>query len=774
MAKITTYNYMKKAVLIAILTMGFSGLVAEILLVREFLIIFSGNEFSIGVILANWLILEAFGSFYIGRMVEKVKNKLETFTLITLLFSISLLVAIYLIRILKGMMGVSIGESVGFLSMFYASFLILLPVSVLHGALFTFSCHIYSMFSDQETSSASKVYAYETVGTVIGGIASTYLIIPYLDAFQASSGLAGLNSITCLALLAPHWKTGRYQKITLTITSAITILFLVLTSQAHKLHTYSITAQWKNQDIVHYQNSQYGNICVIENEGQYIFFQDGVPNIITPIPDIPFVEKFVHLPLLAHPEPKQLLILSGGAGGVINEALKHPSIETIEYAELDPLIIDLIRKFPTPLTESELNDSRVKIKHIDGRLLLKTTRNKYDLILIGVSEPANLQTNRFYTKEFFTLARERLNERGILVLGLSGSLSYATEELKNLNSCIFHTLNSVFPYIRAMPGYGTNLFLLSDTQEIITLEKEQVIERLEQRNIKTNVIIPWHIEQTLHQGWQGWYNNFIEGSSQKINSDFYPIGVFYSVSHWNALLAPSIRWLFQLFEGISLKTIVLLFVIFLLLYFIVPSKRRQSFRGGIPLAIFTTGFAGMIFELMLIFIYQSIYGHVFSWISLLVAAFMAGAACGAMLISTVMNRINDCYKFFARIELAIICFSMGFLLIVFIPNVNLGGADAFFLFRALFLVLSFISGLLIGSQFPLANKLYLRDDTSLTTTAGTLYSADLLGGWFGGVLGAVVLLPVLGLVGTCITVGLLKLISFIVINTQPKPNLRGG
>jgi spermidine synthase len=762
---------MKKRISLAAVTIGLSGLVAQILLLREFLIIFSGNEFSIGIILANWLILEAFGAFYLGRLVEKTKNKLEAFTLITLLFSISLLMAIFLIRILKGMMGVSIGESIGFLPMFYSSFLLLLPVCVSHGALFTFNCHIYSIFSSQDASSAGRVYAYETVGMVIGGIACTYLIIPYLDTFQAFLWLAVLNSGVCLAILAPQWKIGRFQRITLVITSIITFLFLVLTSQAHKLHTYSITAQWKNQDIVHYQNSQYGNICVIENEGQYIFFQDGIPNIITPIPDIPYVEEFVHIPLLAHPEPKKLLIISGGSGGVINEALKHPSIETIEYAELDPLIISLIRKFPTPLTESELNDRRVKLIHLDGCLLLKTTRNKYDLILIGVTEPSNLQTNRFYTKEFFHLARERLNERGILVLGLSGSLSYSTEELQNLNSSIFHTLNSVFPYVRTIPGYGTNLFLISDSQEVIALDRTQIIERLDQRNIKTNVIIPWHIEQTLHHGWQGWFYNYIEGSSQKINSDFYPIGVFYSVSHWNALFAPSIRWLFNLFERISLRTIVLSFVIFLLLYFIVRSKRKRFFHGGIPLAIITTGFAGMIFNLMVIFTFQSIYGHVFSWIGLLVASFMAGAACGAMLVSIVLGWIKDCFKLFARIELAIIFFSLGCILIVYIPNANQGDLDTFFLFRSLFLVISFISGLLIGSQFPLANKLYLRDEISLTKTAGTLYSADLLGGWLGGVLGAVVLLPVLGLIGTCITVGLLKLTSFIVINTLPRPNL---
>ena len=164
----------------------------------------------------------------------------------------------------------------------------------------------------------------------------------------------------------------------------------------------------------------------------------------------------------------------------------------------------------------------------------------------------------------------------------------------------------------------------------------------------------------------------------------------------------------------------------------------------------------------------------FSWIGLLVASFMAGAACGAILLAIAMDRLKDCFKTFARIDLAIICFSIGCLLMVLIPNANLGGPDSFYLFRSLFLALSFISGFLIGSQFPLANKLYLRDGTSLTKTAGALYSADLLGGWFGGVLGAVVLLPVLGLVGTCITVGLLKLTSFIVINTQRRPYLRGG
>jgi spermidine synthase len=181
----------------------------------------------------------------------------------------------------------------------------------------------------------------------------------------------------------------------------------------------------------------------------------------------------------------------------------------------------------------------------------------------------------------------------------------------------------------------------------------------------------------------------------------------------------------------------------------------------------------MIFDLMIIFIFQSMYGYVFSWIGLLVAVFMAGAACGAMLITTGMARIKDCFRLFQKIELAIICFSVGFPFIFHAVHAYPGSPDAFFFFRILFLVISFISGLLIGSQFPLANKLYLRDSTSLSRTAGLLYASDLLGGWFGGIAGAVVLLPVLGLTGTCITVGLLKLASFIVISTQPGRHIQG-
>lgn len=767
---------MKGRVGFAVLVMGFSGLLAEILLVRELLVVFSGNEFSIGVIFANWLILEAIGCFWPGRMVETTRHKAEAFVLITILFSLSVPAAVLLTRLLRGALGVSVGQSVGLLPIFYSSFLIFLPVSVLHGALFTFSCRLYAIYAGQEATSVGRVYVYETIGTIIAGVACTFLLI-HVNVLEAAWGLALLNFAAGVLLLAPERKTGwlppwpgrQGRQVALAVLGLLVFLFgsLALGGQVDRLQRASIRAQWQGLNVVHYQNSQYGNICVVENQGQYIFFLDGIPSIITPVPDLVAVEEFVHLPLLAHPEPASILILSGGAGGVIREVLKHPSVKAIEYAELDPLLLSLLRKFSTPLTEAELTDARVNLAQVDGRLWLKRTPNRYDLIFVGITEPSDLQTNRFFTREFFLLAQARLNPGGILVLGAPGSLSFANRELRDLNGCVYHTLAGVFPYVRAIPGDGTTLFLASDAPDVASLDAGRAATRWAARNIAAGAALPWHLERKLHPRWQDWFVRFIEGSSRRINYDFQPLGLFYNISYWNALFAPALGPIFRQFERVNLETIAVLLGGMLLLYFLLPARRR-SYPSGIPPAIAATGFAGMIVDLVVVLAFQVIYGYVFSWIGLLVAAFMAGTACGAMVMTTALGRLCHVRALFLWIELAIACFCCALPLALLALAARAGSQDAFPALAALFLVLSCIGGGLVGAQFPLANHLYLKERGGLSETAGLLYAADLLGGWLGGLIAAVVLLPVLGLGGSCVAAGLLKLVSFCIMAVQTR------
>jgi len=771
----------KKRLIFAILVIGSSGIVAQILLLRELLVTFYGNELSIGIILANWLILEAFGCFFLGKRIERFKRRLGAFVGLSLLFSLSLPLAIYATRVLKVIIGFTPGEGLGLLPILYSSFLILLPVSISHGALFTFGCKLYSLYSSASTESESasggrqdatsigKVYIYETLGAIAGGVAFTYLLIPYFHSFQIALGVSLLNIILCVYLLGHFWQKKQIatNKVLGSVSAVLLIVcaYLTFSPRADEIHQFSVEQQWKGQQVLHYRNSIYGNIVVTKREEQYTFFSDGIPIITTPVPDIIFVEEFVHLPMLSHPQPKEILVISGGAGGLINEILKHP-VERIDYVELDPLILEVVKKFPTPLTEGELSDPRVNIEYIDGRLFVKRTPRKYDLVLVGFSKPSDLQVNRLFTKEFFSLIKKRLREEGILVISLPGSLTYLSEELKNLNACIINTLKSIYPYLRIIPGDGTNLFLASASPGISLINHTKLSQRLKTRNLEMSLLTPEYIEYRLHPRWLKWFLRSLEGATDKINQDFQPLGVFFSLSYWNALFSPYMRGAFRWFEKINLGMFFILLTFFTLVFLLIRSKIRSLHRASIPLCITTTGFAGMLFDLALIFTFQALYGYVFHWLGLLVAAFMAGAAVGGMIMTSLLMRIKRGMASFIKLELAIIFFS-GMLPLVFLFfHPYLDRPAVFVLGQIAFLILSFLSGLLVGAQFPLANKIYLDRSPNLSRTAGLLYGADLFGGWIGGLVGGVVLLPLLGLFGACMVVVMLKVSSLIILTTS--------
>ncbi len=799
---------MYRRVRIAVIVMGFSGLVAEIYLLRELLIVFSGNELCIGIILANWLLLEAVGCFWPGRLIDRTDNKLTAFVLVTVLFSAALVAAVFAARMIKVSLGVSIGEHVGLMPMFYTSLLVLLPVSLLHGALFTFSCRIYALFRGPDDAVAGRVYVDETVGTIAGGVICTFVFIPLLHSFEVVIGVAFVNMLICVWLLGPALRQaaaagsvtpdlpdarpeadpasdpeleapgsestsrrkadyGRMGMRLVSATLAVAAGAALVTGQADRIHQASIHMQWKNHNVVHYQNSPYSNITVLETQGQYLFFLDGIPEVITPVPDMLFVEEFVHLPLLAHPDPREILILRGGAGGMIDEVLKHPSVQNVTYAEHDPSFLEVIRKFSTPLTDSELGDPRVQVRYRDGRLLLATTPQTYDIILIGVMEPSNLQSNRFFTREFYSLAQERLNDGGILVLTVPGSLTFLSDELKNLNSTIFHTLNDVFPHIRVIPGEHRNLYLASRAAEVAELDMDRMVRRLEERQIRAEGVVPWHIEKKLHEGWRQWFFDYIAGASLRINRDFQPVGLYYHITHWNSLYAPAFGSVYNRFEDAGPGTLLPALLLLTMLVLLLRLRRRKGIGFGVPFAIITTGFAGMLFSLIVIFMFQITYGNVFSWIGLLVAFFMAGAAAGALLITHMLPHIQDEKRLFLTMELVIICFTLFLPLIFQTIHPLLDSHTAFALFRVLFLVLSLAAGMLVGLQYPLANKLKLRGRRGVSQTGGMLYASDLLGGWMGGIAGGVVLLPVMGVTGTCLTVALLKLTSFLITAAEP-------
>ena len=750
----------------SLLIMGVSGIAAQILLLRELLISFLGNELSLGIILANWLLLVAIGSFVIGRSVEKVKKKMEIFVLFQLSFSAALPFAIYLSRIFKNILLTTPGEGLGFVPIFYSSFLILLPVAFPHGARFTYGCKLYSQYTGKDALSIGKVYVFESIGAIIGGLLMTFLLIQYFNSFQIVFIISLANSLISIFLLWPKSRSSKtsFQKALIILSILLSFLFAysLLPQTSSAIHQASIHSQWRNLNLIHNENSIYGNIAVTKRGEQYTFFTNGVPSITTPVPDIAFIEDFVHFPMLFHNKPESVLILSGGAGGMIHEILKYP-LTHVNYVELDPLLLKLIHKFPTPITHAELSDPRVKVHYMDGRFFLNMTQDQYDLIFIGLPAPQELQTNRLFSSEFFSIAKEKMNSDGIIVLTLPGSLTYISPELKDLNGCILDTLKSVFQSVRIIPG-DVNLYLASNSIQLEKVTTEEVTKRLELREIKTTLFSKSYLEFRLHERWTKWFLQSMERKGVQINSDFRPIGVFLSLSYWNALFSPYLTGIFKWFEGLSLQLSIVFLILFTLLMSMVFIKRHHLTKQSIPYVIFTTGLVGMIFNLAIIFTFQTFYGYLYHQIGLLIAIFMFGVTLSSLYMTQRLDKIKRDSLLLLKIEIAIIFFSFLFPFIFAIPSRYLEKTFISLLIYAVFLIMSFLSGTWIGLQFPLATKIYLTAPSRGGTfgqAAGLLYGVDLLGGFMGGLFGGILLLPILGLKESCFMMGMIKISSGI-------------
>ena len=130
----------KKKLFYSITVLGISSIITQIVVLREFLSVFQGNELVFGIILANWLLLTGFGS-YIGKYTDKIKFKLRWWIIAQLIIAFLPFFHIIIIRNLRNLFFLY-GELIDLISIILSTFLILLPYCFISGFLLTLACCI--------------------------------------------------------------------------------------------------------------------------------------------------------------------------------------------------------------------------------------------------------------------------------------------------------------------------------------------------------------------------------------------------------------------------------------------------------------------------------------------------------------------------------------------------------------------------------------------------------------------------------------------------------
>ncbi|MFA5147395.1 MAG: hypothetical protein WC515_08465 [Candidatus Omnitrophota bacterium] len=744
---------MKKRFIFAFLLMGFTSLAAETLLIREFFVSFNGNELTIGIILANWIMLVALGSLLGGRLAAKISRPVLAYSILQLLIAAYLPICIFTIRVLKNMLGLAVGEGAGISAVFLSSLLIPACAGIFTGMQFPFGCRMAHEASGRAEEAAGTVYAVESAGFMIGGPVITYYLITFLNSFAAVSVVGIANAVSAASLLKHETRPGGRGSSPLWIGAACcaSLAIFSLSGPASALHDLSLAGQWKGRELVAYRNSVYGNLALTRNAGQYTFYGNGIPIITTPLPDIASTEALAHFGMLSHASPKDVLIIGGGAGGMIHEILKYP-VEKLSYVELDPSLIRLVNDFPTPLTAGELDEARLDIRYTDGRYFIKITKEDYDVIMVNLPAPSTLAMNRFYTTEFFKEAGRVLGTNGIIVFSLPGSLSYLGPELRDLNASVLAALEGQYS-VNVIPGYS-NIFIASKGG--ITLTPDILFQRLEERKISTKTFNKAYLADRLDRQWQEWFYGSVGKAKPLIkNSDRSPAAAYYAAAYLNTMASPRFRAAEDHLGKITLHNS--LFAVLICGLIVVALGRYGRHRKAVAsgAAIFTAGFVGMSLNLILIYAYQSSYGFLFSHIAMLMASFMAGLAFGGWLMTRSLSRIKRDMDCLAATELS----AAAFVLVAGLFMAGPGTAKT----PILFFVLLAASGFFVGAEFPLANRIALRG-RGAADTAGMLYALDLAGSWLAALLVSAALVPLVGIPGVCSILVCVKIPSIIAVS----------
>jgi spermidine synthase len=748
------------AVRAALTLIGFSAVIGQIVLMRELIVVFNGNEISLGIMFATWLFWTAAGSSLSSRFALGGNDARRAVAALECLLGVSLLPTIWALRASRSFFQTVPGELVGPLPMLLTSLACLSLFCVVAGSLFVVATRMYQ----QECAVSARVatssaYLLEAAGSAVGGILASIVLLRFLESFQIATVVALLNLCMAAVLL---FRMGRKQLGAVTAAAAlfavVLLTIVLLIYVAPSLDRSAQARLWQGFHLVGSRDSIYGNLAVIETGNETgnteignirSIYDNGV--ILASAPDESAAEEAVHYALLEHPAPRHLLLIGGGVNGSIAQALKHPTVERIDYVELDPALIDMARQFFPAQSAPTVSDPRVHIHYEDGRHYLKTAGGTFDVIILNVPDPQTAQLNRFYTAEFFRSARDHLAPGGLLALQLRSSEDYISPDLAEFLRCIHHTLREVFPYVVAVPG-ETIHFFAATRPNVLTDNPQTLMARLQERNLKTQYVREYFIPFRMMSDRMVQVREQLQPlTSTPVNRDFEPIAYYFDVVLWSAQFKLGYSRWFRAAAHIAFTSVidaVLVVTLFAaVLLASVPAREKRA-RSAAVCCMAATGFTLMALQIFLLLAFQSVYGYVYHQLAILIAMCMAGIAFGSWLgIRRIRSGDSPPCRTIATTQFLLALSGPALIFVVSLLAKISGTATTWLAAQAVFPALAALCGILGGYQFPIATEIYLYDHNyarSGRSSVGTLYAIDLLGGCVGALLLSSYLIPVFG------------------------------
>jgi predicted membrane-bound spermidine synthase len=305
---------------------------------------------------------------------------------------------------------------------------LMVPIALFSGATFPLAVRILAKRAEDAASAAARVYAWNTLGAILGALVGGFVLIPALR-FEGSIQLAVAAS--ALVAVAAIWLLERPSR-----TVAISVSVLVLGGMAAfwpSAPTALLRASALNLNnsgrMLYYAVGRSSSVVILEQSGSLAFRTNGLPEALVEMhgaaPHVSGEKWLLPLAVLSNANTDNLLLVGYGGGVVLEdvpEGIKH-----IDVIEIEPRMLDANQATRGLRKREPLADDRVRVVINDARSALNLTERRYDAIVSQPSHPWTAAASHLYTREFMLQARAHLTDNGVFVQWMN--VSFMDESL---------------------------------------------------------------------------------------------------------------------------------------------------------------------------------------------------------------------------------------------------------------------------------------------------------------------------------------------------------
>jgi spermidine synthase len=399
---------------------GLSALGAEVIWTRELSLMLGATTYTFSIILAVFLIGLGFGSAGGSLIARYTSRPRWALGLSQLLLAVAIAWGGYIVT--EGLPNWPINPHLArtpwylFQIDMLCAVAALLPATVFWGASFPLALACLTQKDRDPGALVGETYAANTIGSIVGALAFSLLLIPWLGSQGSTQMLIACAMVGALAMLIPARTTRG--KLGL-VAAAIVVVLLILNvspmpwlavAYGRRMSTSTnageplYTGEGRNSSIV---------ISRLP-DGKIYFHVSGKVEASTEAYDMRLQRMLGHFPALFQGKAKSVLIVGFGAGVTAGSFVPHQEVERIQICEIEPLIPPASTQYFRRENYNVLNDPRTHITYDDARHFILTSKDKFDVITSDPIHPWVKGTATLYSTEYFELCKKHLNPGGVI------------------------------------------------------------------------------------------------------------------------------------------------------------------------------------------------------------------------------------------------------------------------------------------------------------------------------------------------------------------------